>query len=419
MLAHGRRLIGIMLPLGALTGLCVAFVLKALERFEPWVGPDAERIHLSLWLPAIGLFLTALLLNRTRIGEVSLSKDLDIARRNPYEAFPLWKSVIKLLGCAFTIGFGGSAGVEGPGKWFGSALGLQAHRSLKAMSGLHASGRRLLAPARVIVMAGSAAALASVFRAPLTGALMAAEHEGQLHPKAMVPCLVSSASGYLVFSAIMGLEPLLPMARAYHLQFGEILWALLLGVACGVAAALFIGAEAQMGRVLAPLSLLWRGCVAGLGLALLALPAHVFWHGAPVTQGGGLDLVVRLLRGDTTSSQAILFFALKLFATALTFAGGGIGGKWLPSITMGAAIGAAFDALLGLHQPGLMTLLGASAMAGAVHQSLLIPVVFLAETTAQAALVVPALLGTTVAYILAQERSRFRKPVTRPAKPKD
>jgi CIC family chloride channel protein len=102
----------------------------------------------------------------------------------------------------------------------------------------------------------------------------------------------------------------------------------------------------------------------------------------------------------------MLFFALKLFATALTFAGGGIGGKWLPAFAMGGALGAVFDGFLGLHQPGMMTLLGAAAMAGALHQSLLVPVLFLAETTGQTALVVPALLGTIAAFLLAQERAR-------------
>jgi CIC family chloride channel protein len=70
---------------------------------------------------------------------------------------------------------------------------------------------------------------------------------------------------------------------------------------------------------------------------------------------------------------------------------------------MGAAIGAAFDGLLGLGQPGYLTLVGAAAFAGSTHESLLIPVVFLAETTAQAALVVPALVGSTVAYLMVRE----------------
>jgi chloride channel protein, CIC family len=46
--------------------------------------------------------------------------------------FPFRISLGKVVACALTIGFGGSAGVEGPGKWLGAALGLQYHRFLRA-----------------------------------------------------------------------------------------------------------------------------------------------------------------------------------------------------------------------------------------------------------------------------------------------
>jgi CIC family chloride channel protein len=151
--------------------------------------------------------------------------------------------------------------------------------------------------------------------------------------------------------------------------------------------------------------LLWRGLAAGVGLSLLALPAHLLWHDFPVTQGSGLELIQQLVTGGTLPTEAVLFLALKLAATALTFAGGGVGGLWLPSLAMGAAVGAAFDAWTGLGQTGYLTLIGASAVAGATHESLLVPVVFLAETTGQTMLVVPALLGTTVAYLVAREGS--------------
>jgi len=195
------------------------------------------------------------------------------------------------------------------------------------------------------------------------------------------------------------------MARPYLLRGREILWALLLGPFCGLAASLFLWTRDRLRGVLNPIPFAWRGLVAGLGLVLLALPSHLFWHGLPVTQGGGLELVRHLLQGEVLPTQAVLFLALKLVATALTFAGGGIGGIWLPSVAMGAAIGAVFDALLGLGQPGYMTLVGASAFAGATHETLLVPCVFLAETTAQAALVVPALVGTTVSYLVVRERT--------------
>ena len=406
LLAHTRQIVGVMLPLGAGIGFLVALGLLGLEAFKPWVQSLGWKTNATLLLPLLGLFLTTTWLTVTGIGEVSLFKDLHLAHQNPYQVFPFWTSIGKVVACALTIGFGGSAGVEGPCKWFGSAVGLQWHRLLRNLSRHADIARRLVRPPLVMVRGGAAAALAAVFRAPLSGALMAAEHEGHLDSDALIPCLVAAASGYVVFGTLSGFEPLLPFPQVYPaaLKARQIFWALLLGLACGLVASCFLWLKARLTGLLAPMPLLWRGLAAGTGLVLLALPGHLLWHDFPVTQGGGLELVETILHGNPLPSQAILFLALKLTATALTFAGGGVGGLWLPSLAMGAAVGAAFDGWLGLGQTGYMTLVGASAMAGATHQSLLVPVVFLAETTGQAALVVPALIGTTVAYLVVRER---------------
>jgi CIC family chloride channel protein len=363
------------------------------------------RTGLTILLPAIGLFLTTAWLELTGIGPASLSGDLDQARRNPYQVFPFWRSLGKVVACALTIGFGGSAGVEGPGKWFGAALGLQYHRLLRWAAARTRTARHLGRPALVMVRSGAAAALAAVFRAPVAGALMAAEHDGRLAPESLVPCLVASASGYVCFSSILGHAPLLPTPQAYpyHLRTREFALALVLGLACGVLATFYLWLKARLQAVLEHLPLLWRGLAAGVGLSLLALPGHLVWHDLAITQGGGLDLIQQLIQGGILTRSAALFLALKLAATALTFAGGGLGGLWLPSLAMGAAAGAAFDGLLGIGQTGYLTLVGAAALAGATHGTLLVPVVFLAETTAQAVLVVPALLATTVSYLVVRE----------------
>jgi CIC family chloride channel protein len=363
------------------------------------------RTGLTILLPAIGLFLTTAWLALTGLGEVSLFKDLDLAKRDPYNVFRFWPSVGKVVACALTIGFGGSAGIEGPSKWFGAALGLQYHRLLRAAAGRVTHLRHLAQPVLVMVRSGAAAALAAVFRAPISGALMAAEQHGRIAPEALIPCLVASASGYVAFSTVMGHAPLLPLAKVYPyaLRAREVFWALFLGLACGLAAFAYLWLKTRLQRGLHRVPLLWRGLAAGSGLSLLALPSHYFWHDLAVTQGGGLELIQRLLQGGTLPREAALFLALKLLATALTFAGGGIGGLWLPSLAMGAAIGAGFDGLLGIGSTAYLTLVGASAMAGATHGTLLVPVVFLAETTGQAALVVPALIGTTVSYLMVRE----------------
>ena len=403
LVVHARRIVLLMLPLGALMGLVVALALSGLERLEHRIFHVAGGGHWTLLLPGVGLLLTALWLQRLKLGAVSLGDDLHRAHRDPYAAFPFRASLAKVAACALTIGFGGSAGTEGPGKWLGAAVGVQVHRTLKVLAARMAFFRRWLVQPMTVVTGGAAAALAAVFRAPLSGALLAAEREGALGSDRLVSALVAAAAGYLSFSLWSGRGPLLPLVAPVALSWREVAWAVPLGLLCGLGAGLFQGLRSLLARLLRNLGLVQRGAVMGLGLILLALPGFFAWRSLPVTQGGGLALVDSLLRETPALPVALLFFALKTFATAFTFEGGGVGGTWLPSVAMGAALGASFEALVHTGHPGLMAMLGATAFTGAVHNTLLVPVVFLAETTAQAPLVVPGLVAATMAFLVARE----------------
>ncbi len=60
LLAHSRRLVFVVMPLGALIGLLVTAALLGLGRLEPQISRLGSRTHLVVLLPAIGLFLTTL-----------------------------------------------------------------------------------------------------------------------------------------------------------------------------------------------------------------------------------------------------------------------------------------------------------------------------------------------------------------------
>ena len=207
----------------------------------------------------------------------------------------------------------------------------------------------------------------AVFRAPLSGALMAAEHHGQVTPGALIPCVVASATGYVVFSSIAGTAPLFPQARPYRLHPQDLAWAFLLGIAIGVGANVYFWFRRTFQRFFGHIPLLWRGLAGGIGLTILLLPARFFWGGLAVTEGGGLDLVRQLLTGWNPSESGRDVPGPQAPGHRRDVRSGrGWAGLWLPSFTMGAAIGAAFDGLLGLGQPGYLTLVGAAAFAG-VH----------------------------------------------------
>ncbi|HTL97916.1 MAG TPA: chloride channel protein [Holophagaceae bacterium] len=403
LLAHSRRIVFVMLPLGAFTGWMMGLAVKAYSAGFRWVDAHLVQDHLVLLLPLAGLPLATMMLDFSGVGEVSLSEDIHLSRENPFQAFPFRKSLVKVAACFATIFLGGSAGLEGPAKWFGGSVGLQCHRLLSWLAKPFRFLRRLKTEAGTMVVGGAAGAISSVFRAPLSAALYAAEHEGALQTRTLIPTLVAAAGGYLVFAAMVGHEPLLALPRPYFLRWREIWLALPLGVACGLVSSLFNGAIAVFRRRLAWIPLRWRGFAGGLGLALLMVPGHLIMPSLPTVRGGGVELVNHLIQTPADLRMALIFLGIKLIGTALTLGSGGIGGTWLPAVCMGACLGSAFDAAWLPGYPGLLTMLGATALAGAFNGTILVPVVFLAETTAQAPLVVPALVATTVAYLVARD----------------
>lgn len=133
---------------------------------------------------------------------------------------------VKLVSAAITIGSGGSGGREGPAAQisagFGSLLGQWLH----------------LAPRdrRIAVAAGMGAGIGAIFRAPLGGAVMAAEilYIHDLEIEALIPSLIASIVGYSVYGAIEGWQPIFGAQPELGFDHPLVLvYYALLGLICG------------------------------------------------------------------------------------------------------------------------------------------------------------------------------------------
>ena len=108
--------------------------------------------------------------------------------------------LVKLVASAITIGTGGSAGREGPSAQisagFGSVLAKLLHLDTQ--------------DSRIALATGIGAGIGAIFRAPLGGAILAAEilYKNDLEVEAIIPALIASIVGYSVFGAWSGWNPI-------------------------------------------------------------------------------------------------------------------------------------------------------------------------------------------------------------------
>jgi len=383
---------------GAITGLFVRF-------FEYFVAEVALHWVLDgpVWVgavaPGIGLMLSAMLLHTLGNGASPATSD-EYLRAFHDPEYPLRPRAFlgRMAAAVTTLGSGGAMGLEGPSMYGGSALGAMIQRRLPAAF----RG----ADHRTLLVAGAAAGVAAIFKAPATGAIFALEvpFRDQMARRMLLPALVASASGYLVFVALSDTRPIFSFDadRSASFEYRDLAGAIVIGICCAVGARLFSRLiRFAKGVTLRPIVL--RVPLAGLTMAgLFGLSRWL--TGESLTLGSGFE-VIRWLSEEHALWLLAAIFALRLVSTATTVAGGGVGGVFIPLVVAGALVGRGVGDVINPSDPTLYVLLGIAAFLGAGYRVPLAAVMFVAETTGQPGFIVPALFAAVAAELVMGQQS--------------
>jgi CIC family chloride channel protein len=328
-----------------------------------------------------------------------MADEVVLAYHKPEAGMDYQSAIPKLAASVATMGFGASAGMEGASKWLGGTMSSFVQRWLNRRPRL----RWLHGRVETTLMAGAAAGISAIFRAPLTGAIMGIEspYKHDLAHESLIHALVAAATSYATFAFFRPADPYFPIHFHYQLNLRDLLICVPLGLAGGLASHLFLGLLTRLKRIWgrwdAPRII--KISTGGMIVSLIAIGANAAL-GAPVTLHSGLPVANLLLNGHFTLAAVLIILVAKLLATSFTFGTGGVGGLFVPSATIGAALGAAFDAIFHPSQPGVFTLIGIAAFTGASYNSLLFAAVFVAEASGSPALVVPSLIASCTAFLL-------------------
>jgi CIC family chloride channel protein len=330
---------------------------------------------------------------------------------------PVDQAAGKLLASIATMGLGGSAGMEGASKWLGATIGYVMQGLFNRLPWKLTRGNP-----RTALIVGGSAGIAAIFRAPLSGAIMGVEspYKHDLAHDALLPGLAAAATSFWAFTRLRPATSYFPISFHYQLNSRDMLVAIPLGLSAGLASHLFLGTLGRFRKGFERLTrfVAVRTLVGGMLLSLLAYASYRI-VGKPVTLHAGLPVANELMHGQYVLTACVLIFVLKIAATSITFGSGGVGGLFVPTATIGAALGATWDLLVPGTQPGVYTLLGIAAFAGASYNSLLFSTVFIAEASGSAFLMVPALIASTLSFLASAGVSNSRSQRRRRAEPDD
>ncbi len=301
---------------------------------------------------------------------------------------------VKTVGAAATIGAGGSVGAEGPVAVLGAALASRAGRFVRF------SARRL----RVMVGCGAAAGIAGAFGAPLAGVFFALEKLlGESRTTSLAPVVVSCAAAAAVTRNGMGSVPVIAIPRGYGVQEPKdlVLYAVI-GLLSGLLAVIYSRTVWRTQDLFSR----WKPWVR-VAVASVAIGAVASQFEPSLWASGHQRLNLGLVTGTAAWALIAMAFA-KLFATAFTFAGGGVGGVFTPALVIGGTFGAGIAATVNLLFPGINLepipsgLVGMAAVVSGSMHAPLTAVFMVLEMTNDYGLVLPLLLGSALALVVAR-----------------
>jgi CIC family chloride channel protein len=312
---------------------------------------------------------------------------------------------LKLIASAITIGSGGSGGREGPtaqiSSGFGSALADWLHLSA--------------ADRRIALATGMGAGIGAIFRAPLGGAMMAAEvmYRHDLEVEALIPSLIASIVGYSIFgwwtgwSPVFGSQPDLAFTDPRQLPAYAAL-----GLLCGAVGILyaraFYGTERLFRRLPLPRPL--RPALGGLLVGLIGLVLPQALH-----TGYGWEQL-GMQRDVVLGASLVLVLVLplaKIVTTALSIGSGGSGGIFGPGMVIGGLLGTAFWRLTEGWVPGVpaspapFVVVGMMALFGSIAHAPLAVMLMVAEMTGNLSLLAPAMIALGIATVVVGDQTIY------------
>lgn len=410
-LGQQRLILILSVVVGILSGLAAVILKNTVYLTRDLIQRIMEQGtigFLYLALPGIGIIITVLYIKyfvKDDIGHgvsrilYSISKKgSKLKRHNTYTS---------IVSSTVTIGFGGSVGAEAPIVLTGAAIGSNIGQLFKLN----------YKTITLMLGCGAAAAIASIFKAPLAGLVFTLEVLMlDLTMASIVPLLIAAVTATTISYFLLGREVTFAFEIIEPFALYKIPFFILLGIFCGLISYYFTKTAMQFeGRFTSITNPYKRVLVGALVLGLL-----IFLF--PPLYGEGFNTLQSLLDGEPSAilNNSLLYplrdnvwivlvslallLVFKVFAMAATTGAGGVGGIFAPTLFMGGVAGYFMAKLLNntvgtsLNE-GNFTLVGMAGMMAGVMHAPLTAIFLIAELTGGYALFIPLMITSTIAYI--------------------
>jgi len=307
-------------------------------------------------------------------------------------------ALAKPLSAAIAIGTGGPFGAEGPiivtGGALGSLIGQVIHVS--------PSERKIL------LACGAAAGMAATFGTPLAAVILAIELLlFEFSVRAFIPLVVASSIAAGAHVTAFGSGPLFAVPVHSYAGLGKLPLYVVLGGICGLVAVLVTKGlhfvEGLYRRL--PIREFYHPLIGAAGFAIVG-------YIVPRSLGVGYDVIGDVLAARIAVGALAALVVAKMIAWWIALGSGTSGGTMAPVLLIGGGAGSLVGSAIahiapGLHvSPGAFALVAMAAVFGASARATFASMVFVFEVTRDYQIILPLMLATVVADIVATSLMR-------------
>lgn len=397
-------LVGILAGLAAVTLKNVTFTIESLLSKSIAFSDN----HLYFILPVVGLLLVYLFVkyvSKKPLEHAIPSVLYSLAKKSGF--LQRSKMYFPLIAAPLTVGFGGSVGLLGPAISSGAAIS----SNLGKLFHINRKTRTLL------IGCAAAGAISSIFKSPIAAIIFAVEvFSLDLTFVSLLPLLIASISSVITSYFFLGDALLFNFNFSDKFEIKDILFYVILGIGTGLASIYFTK------MYFAILKFFERFKTAFQRLIIGGLAIGVMLYFIPPLYGEGFGFINNLLAGNHLQALGktpfdafndniwviiALLFGITIFkavAMTTTFAAGGVGGIFIPTLVMGSALGNVVAKVINNIGLGFnvsetnFTLIGMAGLIAGVLHAPLTAIFLIAEITGGYELFIPLMIAVGISF---------------------